>query len=81
MIERADGSKSVVNTFGPTSYFGELALLDEGQRTATVIATEPTNCLILPRWDFLAALREDPEMAVVILQELARRFRRALGSL
>jgi CRP-like cAMP-binding protein len=81
VIERADGSKSVVNTFGPTSYFGELALLDEGQRTATVIATEPTNCLILPRWDFLSALREDPEMAVVILQELARRFRRALGSL
>jgi CRP-like cAMP-binding protein len=37
--------------------------------------------LILPRWDFLSALREDPEMAVVILQELARRFRRALGSL
>ena len=81
VLERADGSKSVVNTFGPTSFFGELALLDDGLRTASVIATEPTHCLVLTRWDFLAALREDAEMAIVILQELARRFRQALGAL
>jgi len=35
----------------------------------------------MTRWDFLAALREDAEMSVIILQELARRFRRALDSL
>jgi CRP/FNR family transcriptional regulator, cyclic AMP receptor protein len=81
VLERADGSKSVMNTFGPTHFFGELALLDDGLRTASVIATEPTHCLVLTRWDFLAALREDAEMAIVILQELARRFRQALGAL
>ena len=81
VLARADGSKSVVNSFGPTSFFGELALLDDGLRTASVIATEPTHCLVLTRWDFLAALREDAEMAIVILQELARRFRQALGAL
>jgi CRP-like cAMP-binding protein len=79
--ERADGDKVVVNTFGPTDFFGELALLDDGLRTASVIAAEPTQCLALTRWDFLATLREDAEMAVVILQELAKRFRRALDSL
>ena len=81
VLERTDGSKSVMNTFGPTHFFGELALLDDGLRTASVIATEPTHCLVLTRWDFLAALREDAEMAIVILQELARRFRQALGAL
>ena len=78
---RADGEKVEVNNFGPTDFFGELALLDDGLRTASVVATEPTKCLALTRWDFVAALREDAEMSVIILQELAKRFRRALDSL
>ena len=48
--QRADGAKLVVNTFGPTDFFGELALLDDGLRTATVVTTEPTKCLVLTRW-------------------------------
>ncbi len=76
--ERSDGSTVVVNTFGPNDFFGELALLDNGPRTASVIATEPTHCLILPRENFLGALRRDGDMAVEIMVELARRFRTAL---
>jgi CRP/FNR family transcriptional regulator len=80
--ERADGEKIVVNTFGPTDFFGELALLDEeGVRTASITVTEPTTCLILTRWDFIATLRQDADMAVEILQEMAKRFRIALNSL
>jgi CRP-like cAMP-binding protein len=79
--EQADGTKTQVNTFGPTDFFGELALLDDGLRTASVVTTEATKCLALTRWDFLAALKEDVEMAIVILQELAKRFRRALDAL
>jgi CRP-like cAMP-binding protein len=79
--ERADGTKAVVNTFGPTDFFGEMALLDDGLRTASVIATEATRCLVLPRWSFLATLQKDADMAVQILQELARRFRRALETM
>lgn len=78
---RADGERLTVNTFGPTDFFGEMALLDDGLRTASVIATEPTACLVLARWDFLAVLREDADMAVTVLVELARRFRRALDAL
>ncbi len=80
--ERADGTKVEVNAFGPTDFFGELALLDDGLRTASVKVTEAAKCLVLTRWDFLTALREaDVEMSIVILQELAKRFRRALDSL
>lgn len=78
---RADGTKIVVNQFGPTDFFGELALLDDGLRTATVTATENVNCLVLVRWDFLAKLETNADMAVKILQELARRFRVALDAL
>ncbi len=79
--ERADGEKVVVNTFGPTDFFGELALLDDGLRTASVVAIEATRCLALTRWDFRAVLKEDVDMAIVILEELAKRFRLALDVL
>jgi CRP-like cAMP-binding protein len=78
---RTDGTKTVVNTFGPTDFFGELALLDDEPRTASVVATEDTDCLVLSQWEFLGGLREDAEMGITILQELARRFRRALDVL
>jgi CRP-like cAMP-binding protein len=79
---RADGEKVLVNSFGPTDFFGELALLDEnGIRTASIVATQPTTCLLLTRWDFVATLRQDADMSIYILQELARRFRIALDSL
>jgi len=78
---RADGTKIVVNQFGATDFFGELALLDDGIRTATVVATEKVDCLVLVRWDFLAKLETNADMAVKILQELARRFRMALDAL
>ncbi len=78
--EKADGTTAVVNTFGPGDFFGELALLDNGPRTASVIAMEETECLILPRENFLGVLRRDGEMAVDIMVELAKRFRMALDA-
>jgi CRP/FNR family cyclic AMP-dependent transcriptional regulator len=79
--ERADGAQTQVNEFGEMEFFGELALLDDGPRTASVITTEPTECLVLTRWDFYGALKDDVDMSIVILQELARRFRIALDAL
>jgi CRP/FNR family cyclic AMP-dependent transcriptional regulator len=78
---RPNGEKVVVNTFGITDFFGELAMLSEEPRTASVIATAETECLILTRWEFIAKFKADSEMAVTILQELAKRFQRALGVL
>jgi len=81
ILERADGTQVVVNTFAAPDFFGELSLLDGGPRTASVIATEATQCLILPRENFLGAMRRDGEMAVTIMVELARRFRHTLNTL
>jgi CRP-like cAMP-binding protein len=73
--ERPDGDKAVVNKLGPTDFFGELSLLDDAPRTASVIATEPTTCLILTQLDFLSALHEDVDIPIILLRVLARRFR------
>jgi len=77
--KRADGTEAVVSTIGPTDFFGELALLDDGVRTASVVAREETQCLGLTRWDFLGTMKEDADMGVTVSQELAKRFRQAVG--
>ena len=56
-------------------------LLDDEPRTASVVPTEDTECLVLSQWEFFGALREDAEMGIAILQEVAKRFRRALNVL
>jgi len=79
--ELPDGSKYTVNHLGPTEFFGELSLLDESPRTATVIATEDVKCLVLTQLDFLSALREDSEIPIIMLKELSKRLRRMMDSM
>jgi CRP-like cAMP-binding protein len=62
---------------GPGSFFGEISLLDRGPRTATVVAETPVRALSLSAWNFRAALKEHPSLAVKMLKELASRVRTA----
>lgn len=64
-----------LRTLGTGEFFGELALLEETPRTATVTARTPTRCLVLPRWHFRALLQEHPELAVQLLECAVRRLR------
>ncbi len=65
----------VLGTLGPGDFFGDMALLDGYLRSATVRASEDTECLVLARWDFLAELRTNPSIAVQMLPVLSRRLR------
>ena len=66
---------------GQGAFFGEISLLDRGPRTATVVAETPVRTLTLSAWNFRAALKEHPSMAVKMLEELASRVRSAGSSL
>jgi CRP-like cAMP-binding protein len=81
VVESVDGTKTVVNSFSTTDFFGEITLLDDGPRTASVIATEKTECLVLNRSEFIAMMKNDADMGVVIAQELAKRLRRSIDSM
>jgi CRP/FNR family cyclic AMP-dependent transcriptional regulator len=72
-VER-DGQR--LNTLGPGDFFGEIALLDGGPRTATVTTEEPTRLLVVTHRDFHALMDEFPEVADQVLAALAHRIRR-----
>ncbi len=76
VVESSDGTKNTVNEFVSRDFFGEVAMLDDGPRTASVIATEETECLVLTRSDFIALMKNDAEMAIEITVALAKRLRR-----
>ncbi|HEY2778318.1 MAG TPA: cyclic nucleotide-binding domain-containing protein [Gaiellaceae bacterium] len=59
------------------AFVGELALLDDGPRTATVVANGPVIALSVTRAGFRKLLRSEPSIAVAIAEELARRLRTA----
>jgi CRP-like cAMP-binding protein len=54
-------------------YFGELALIRKANRTATVMARDPTTCLVLTRWDFKGILDTNPAIALRLLETVASR--------
>lgn len=65
----------VVATLEPGQAFGELAILDGGPRTATVLAIEPLRVLVLGQREFGSLLDEVPGLARKLLTTLARRVR------
>lgn len=70
-----EGKEVVLNTIGPGEYFGEVALLDEEPRSASVMALESAKLAMIPRADFLRYLNEYPTLATNLLITLARRMR------
>src|SRR5262249_20098817 len=61
----------------PGDFFGEMALLDGGPRSATITATTPARVIRLPRRAFVKAVEEDPQVALAVMAVLAARVRRA----
>ena len=66
-----------LGVFGPREYFGEMAMIDDLERSASVIATEPTRVLCLEQLDLHKEMAEYPRMALELLQMLSRRLRAA----
>lgn len=63
------GGKEVAKV-GPGSYFGEVALISDRVRTATVTATTDLRCLVMTMWDFRAFVRGDAEVAWKLLEHV-----------
>ena len=65
---------------GPGDFFGELSLLDGDPRAATVVAATPLSAIRIERAAFRHLLREEPELALKVLEGMARRTRKILDT-
>jgi CRP/FNR family transcriptional regulator, cyclic AMP receptor protein len=68
-----DGSE--IRTLGPGDFFGEIALLEDTPRTATVIAKTPLRFFVLTRQAFRSLLAHQPELEQKVTEALEERLR------
>jgi CRP/FNR family cyclic AMP-dependent transcriptional regulator len=68
------GKEVELGQSGPGEYFGEM-VLDEGPRSASVIALEPTQFLVIPKEDFKDFVAKSPEFALHLICKLIKRVR------
>jgi MFS superfamily sulfate permease-like transporter len=80
-INQANGGDIRLATFAPGTVFGELAILDAGPRSASVVADDDVICYVLSDKQFAALAKDTPAIAIKLLsglgRELSRRLRRA----
>ena len=67
----------IIDQLSMGDFFGEMSLIDDLPRTASVTATTTTRCLTLAKWEFLGELESHPQMALPLLPMLSRRIRQA----
>ena len=72
-----DGREVILAMLNEGDFFGEMSLLDGESRSANVIALEKTEVLTLDRRDFLDVVNDYPQIAVMLLKELAGRLRKS----
>ena len=75
-VPSADGKDAVLNVLGKGAIFGEIALLDGNPRTADATAVTDCELFVIERRDFLPLMREEPEIALRLIEILCSKLRR-----
>jgi CRP/FNR family cyclic AMP-dependent transcriptional regulator len=84
MMGEADGKETILSIIGPGEFFGEMGMIDDLPRSASVVAIETSELLALTKRAFKKCLAENSELAMAVMRVLVRRLREAdrkIGSL
>jgi CRP/FNR family cyclic AMP-dependent transcriptional regulator len=84
MMSDDEGREVILAMLGPNEFFGEMGLIDDHPRSASVVAIEACELLTLSKRDFKSCLAENFEMAMTVMRGLVKRLREAdqkIGSL
>jgi CRP/FNR family cyclic AMP-dependent transcriptional regulator len=77
VIDDGDGREVTLTTIGPSEFFGEMSLIDEKPRSASVEALEPCEVLYISKPAFMACLKDNFDAAMLILKNVVGRLREA----
>ena len=84
MMGDAEGKEVILSLLGPGEFFGEMGLIDDSPRSASVVTIEPCELISITKRDFKSCLAENFEMSMAVMRGLVRRLREAdrkIGSL
>ena len=84
LLEDEQGKEFILNVLEGGEYFGEMALIDNEVRSATVVAMEDSNLTLISMQDFTRCMAQYPDIAARLMMGLIRRLRHAtrkIGSL
>jgi len=84
MMTDAEGKEVIFSILGPGEFFGEMGLIDDAPRSASVVPVEPCELLVVNRRDFRKCMADNSEIAMAVMRGLVRRLREAdrkIGSL
>jgi CRP/FNR family cyclic AMP-dependent transcriptional regulator len=84
MMSDSDGKEVILSILGPGEFVGEMGLIDDEPRSASVVTLEPCELLSIAKRDFKKCMGDNFEMAMTVMRSLVRRLREAdrkIGSL
>src|SRR3972149_100647 len=84
MMGDSDGKEVILSILAPGEFFGEMGLIDDSPRSASVVTIEPCELLAIAKRDFKRCLEQNFEMAMAVMRGLVKRLREAdrkIGSL
>ncbi len=73
--EDEDGNEFILMTFQADDCFGELGVLDGLQRTANVVTTSDSECLVIPRAELIKSIESTPRAALAVIKTLVGKIR------
>jgi len=74
-ISDQEGREVILSMLAPGEMFGEMGVIDDHPRSATVISTGPCDLVVIPKDDFKVCLAENFEVSLYIIRNLVKRLR------
>jgi CRP/FNR family transcriptional regulator, cyclic AMP receptor protein len=77
LVSDEEGREVILSMIGPGEFFGEMGVIDDNPRSATVVATVPSELIVFTKSDFKRCLAENFDVSLFIMRNLVRRLRTA----
>ncbi|MBL8481477.1 MAG: cyclic nucleotide-binding domain-containing protein [Rhodocyclaceae bacterium] len=77
LVSDEDGREVILSMLGPGELFGEMGVLDESPRSATVVAVAPSDLIVISKHDFKRSLQDNFDVSLYIMRNLVSRLRTA----